>query len=129
MAASGLAAALAALPLPSHEHSPELAAVLAIGAIAWFAGHRWALGVVVLAEIFLVAAVWPLAILARPPSVAAQVAVTVACLGAVPGMARMVGGADELVELLGVTLGRWRRPAARGLVAASAVLLAWPALA
>jgi len=129
VAATGLVAAFAALPLPSHAHSAELASVLAVGAIAALAGFRWGLAVVVAAEVFLVAAVWPLAILARPPSLAAQIAVTVACLGAVPGMARMLGGADELIELLGVNPGRWRRPAARGLVAASAILLAWPAVA
>lgn len=129
VAATGLAAAFAALPLPSHAHSAELASVLAVGAIAALAGFRWGLAVVVAAEVFLVAAVWPLAILARPPSLAAQIAVTVACLGAVPGMLRLLGGADELIELLGITSTRWRRPAARGLVAASAMLWAWPALA
>ncbi len=126
VAATGLLAAFAALPLPSHAHSAELAAVLAVGAIAALAGFRWGLAVVVAAEVFLVAAVWPLAILARPPSVAAQVAVSIACLGAIPGVLRLLAGADELIELLGVTSLRWRRSAARGLVAGTAVLWAWP---
>lgn len=129
VAATGLVAAFAALPLPAHANSPELAAVLAVGAIAALAGHRWGLGVVVAAEVLLVAAVWPLAILARPPSVAAQVAVAVACLGAVPGLARLFRGADELIEVLGITSARWRRHAARALVAMSAVAWAWPAVA
>ena len=128
VAASGLAAALAALPLPSHEHSPELAAVLAIGAIAWFAGHRWALGVVVLAEIFLVAAVWPLAILARPPSVPAQIAVTIACLGAGPGLWRLRGGARDVVALAGIASERGRRFAGHGLLAGALAILASPLL-
>ena len=127
VAGAGLAAAFAALPLPSHAHSAELAAVLAVGAIAALAGFRWGLAVLVAAEVFLVAAVWPLAILARPPSVAAQIAVVIACAGAVPGMIRLARGGDELIDLLGVS-GRWRRPTARALVVASGALWTWPAL-
>ncbi|MBK9031661.1 MAG: hypothetical protein IPL61_10060 [Myxococcales bacterium] len=126
MAGSGLAAAFAALPLPAHAHSPELAAVLAVGAIAALAGFRWGVAVIVLAEVFLVAAVWPLAILARPPSVAAQIAVAIACVGAVPGMIRLARGGCEVVDLLGVS-ARWRRPTARALVLASGALWTWPA--
>jgi len=128
VAVTALIAACAALPLPSHAHSAELAAVLAIGAVAALAGHRWGLAVVVLAEVALVASVWPLAILARPPSVPAQIAVAVACLGAVPGVARLVRGDDAVLELLGVTSPRWRRPTSRGLIVLSAVVLAWPLL-
>src|SRR5690242_10585729 len=98
---TGLAAALAALPLPTHAHSPELAATLAIGSIALLAGHRWGLAVMVVAEIFLIGAVWPLAILARPPSLAAQIAVGVSVIGAVPGLLALGRAAAELVELIG----------------------------
>lgn len=127
MALTGLAAALAALPLPQHAHSPEIAAVLAIGAIASFAGHRWGLGVVVLAEIFLVAAVWPLAILARPPSVAAQIAVAISVLGAGPGLWRLRGGARDVIALLGLADERQVKWAGHGLIAGALLVLALPA--
>lgn len=128
MAGSGLAAALAALPLPSHANSPEIAAVLAIGAVAAFAGYRWGLGIVVLAEIFLVAAVWPLAFLARPPSVPALVAVTIACLGAGPGLWRLRGGARDVMELLAIRHPRGRWWAGHALVVGAVMVVAWPAL-
>lgn len=98
---TGLIAALAALPLPTHAHSPELAATLAIGSIALLAGHRWGLAVMVVAEIFLIGAVWPLAFLAVPPSVPAQIAVGVSVAGAVPGLFSLGRAAAEIVELIG----------------------------
>jgi len=113
LGATGLLAALAALPLPTHAHSPELAATLAIGAIALLAGHRWGLAVLVIAEIFLIGAVWPLAILARPPSVMAQIAVAVSVAGAVPGVRALGRAAAELVELVGARRTRRGSPSRR----------------
>jgi len=46
----------------------------------------------------------------------------------VPGVARLVRGDDAVLELLGVTSPRWRRPTSRGLIVLSAVVLAWPLL-
>ncbi len=129
MAATGLASALAALPLQSHANSPEIAAVLAIGALACLAGFRWGVGVVVLAEIFLVAAVWPLAILARPPSVPAQIAVAIACLGAGPGLWRLRGGAHDVVALVGIASERGRVLVGRGLLIGATAIVIWPAFA
>ncbi|MEZ4402028.1 MAG: hypothetical protein R3B06_18505 [Kofleriaceae bacterium] len=129
VALTGLAAAAAALALPTHAHNPELAAVLAVAAVAALAGYRWGIGVVVVAEVFLVAAVWPLAILARPPSTAAQVAVAVSCLGALPGLRLLLAGADDVLDVLGVDSTRWRPLAARGLLVGSGALWLWPALA
>lgn len=129
MAGTGLAAAIAAMPLPQHAHSPEIAAVLAIGAVAALAGYRWGLGIVVLAEVFLVAAVWPLAFLAKPPSIPALVAVTISCLGAGPGLWRLRGGARDVIELLGITHARGRRWAGHGLAVAAVMIVAWPAFA
>lgn len=49
---TALAAALAALPLaPSSWHGPEVASVLAVSATALLAGQRWAIALVVLAEL------------------------------------------------------------------------------
>lgn len=126
---TGLAAALAVLPLPAHANSPEIAAALAIGALATLAGFRWGVGIVVLAEIFLVAAVWPLAILARPPSVPAQIAVAIACVGAGPGLWRLRGGARDVVALANIASERGRRLVGRGLVVTATAILAWPAFA
>jgi|GEM_PF-3142959 len=125
VAATGLASALAALPLQSHAHSPEIAAVLAIGALACFAGFRWGVGIVVLAEIFLVAAVWPLAILARPPSVPAQIAVGIACLGAGPGLWRLRDGARDVIALCGIA-GAHPRHLGRGVLIGAVAILIWP---
>ncbi|KAB2888651.1 MAG: hypothetical protein F9K40_20335, partial [Kofleriaceae bacterium] len=74
---TGLAAALAALPLPTHANSPELGATLAIASIALMTGHRWGLAVLVVAEIFLIGALYPLAFLKFPPSTPALVAVCI----------------------------------------------------
>lgn len=121
---TGLLAALAALPLPTHAHSPELAATLAMGAIALLAGHRWGLVVIVLAEIFLIGAVWPLAFLAQPPSVPAQIAVLISVIGAVPGLRSLGRAAAEAVELVGARrTRRATRVAHGGLIALAGV--AW----
>jgi hypothetical protein len=129
VAGTGLAAAFASLPLPTHAHSPELAAILAIGSIAVLAGHRWGLGIVVLAEVFLVAAVWPLALLARPPSLAAQIAVAIAAIGAAPGIIRALRGGDDVLDAFGITGHRWRKPMLRGFAISTGAICAWPLLA
>lgn len=126
-AGTGLVSALAILPLPAHAHSPELAAALAVAAVAVLAGHRWALGALILAEVFLVAAVWPAAFLARPPSALAQLAVGVAALGAVPGLVRLLRGGDEVLDTFDVP-ARWRPALGRVLLAGAAVVWMWPAV-
>jgi hypothetical protein len=120
---TGLIAALAALPLPTTGHSPELAATLAIGSIALLAGHRWGLAVMVLAEILLIGAVWPLAILARPPSTLAQIAVGVSVVGAVPGLRALGRAAAELVELVGARRTRRATRVAHAALAATALVV------
>lgn len=121
---TGLIAALAALPLPTHAHSPELAATLAIGSIALLAGHRWGLAVMVVAEIFLIGAVWPLAFLAVPPSVPAQIAVAVSVAGALPGLLSLGRAAAELVELIGARRTRRATRVTQTFLGIAAVL-AW----
>jgi hypothetical protein len=123
LGATGLVAAVAALPLPGHGHSPELAATLAIGALALLAGFRWGLAVLVVAEIFLVGAVWPLAILAKPPSVAAQIAVLISCCGAIPGVLSLRTGAAEVVGLCGLRRNRQGIAVARTALVATSVLV------
>jgi hypothetical protein len=129
IAIAGLAAALASLPLPAHASSPEAAAALAVGAIALATGHRWGLAIVVLAEVLLVAALWPAAFLHQPPSVPAQIAVAIAFAGALPGFLAIGRAAPSLLELVGVRGSARTHRVTRGamMVAAVAVLLA-PAL-
>src|SRR5438128_9496047 len=63
LALTGLIGAGLALPLAqSAWHGPEVAAILAVSAIALLAGQRWAIAVIVLAELFLLPTVWPRAL-------------------------------------------------------------------
>lgn len=64
LALTGLVSAGLALPLAqSAWHGPEVAAILAVSAVALLAGQRWAVAVIVLAELFLLPTVWPRAVL------------------------------------------------------------------
>jgi hypothetical protein len=129
IAVTGLAAALAALPLPAHASSPEVAAALAVGAIALALGQRWALGVVVIAEVLLMAALWPIAFLHYPPSVPAQIAVAIAFAGALPGLLALGRAAPSLLDLVGVRgSARIDRVARAAMLVGSLVVIAWPAL-
>ncbi len=120
---TGLLAAVAAMPLPGHAHSPELAATLAIGALALLAGFRWGLAILVVAEIFLIGAVWPLAFMAQPPSLAAQIAVGISCLGAVPGVLSLRSGAAEVVGLFGMRRTRRATSVARAVLATTSAVV------
>jgi hypothetical protein len=126
IAIAGLAAALASLPLPAHASSPEAAAALAVGAIALATGHRWGLAIVVLAEVLLVAALWPAAFLHQPPSVPAQVAVAIAFAGALPGVLAIGRAAPSLLDLFGIRGSPQTHRLTHGamVLAAVAVLLA-----
>ncbi|HSD88451.1 MAG TPA: hypothetical protein VLB44_13080, partial [Kofleriaceae bacterium] len=60
IAVTALVAAFLALPLAqSTWHGAEAAAVLAVSATAMLAGQRWAIGLVVLAELMLIPTLWP----------------------------------------------------------------------
>lgn len=96
----GLLAALAVLPLPTVGVTPEVAATLAVGAIALLAGHRWGLAVVVLADIAQIGALWPRAFLHDPPSTMAQLGVAIGIAGALPGLILLGRAAPELAELV-----------------------------
>ncbi len=61
IAISALLASLAALAVPGPSSNvTEIAATLALGAIALFAGHRWGLLIVGAADVLLLGHVWPL---------------------------------------------------------------------
>ena len=104
VAGLGLCAAMAAFALPFSGHdaqmAPEIASVLAIAAIGLLAGHRWAVAIVVIADVLLFGAVWPLAVFANPPSAHAQLIATLALVGALPGLVLMRRSLRPMVDLL-----------------------------
>lgn len=88
-----------ALPLAqSTWHGPEVAACLAVAAVALLAGQRWAIAVIVIAELFLVPTVWPRAFLGGDDLAARLVALaTLAAI--VPGALAMRRAAAVLVVM------------------------------
>jgi hypothetical protein len=104
IAISALAAALLALPLAqSSWHGPEVSSVLAIAATAMFAGQRWAIAVIVIAELLLVPTVWPRAFLGEADAFT-RVAAFGSLVALVPGVLAMRRAAAALVLVTG-----WRR--------------------
>ncbi|HEX4416952.1 MAG TPA: hypothetical protein VH165_03590 [Kofleriaceae bacterium] len=93
-----------ALPLAqSTWHGPEVAAVLAISAVALFAGQRWAIALIVIAELFLLPTVWPRAFLgaAGGGDLASRVVALVTLAAIVPGVLAMRRAATVLVVMTG----------------------------
>jgi hypothetical protein len=95
----GLVAALAVLPLPTVGQTPEIASILAISAVALLAGQRWALPVVVLADVALIGALWPRAV-AIPPDQLAQVGVLLGIAGTLPGLIALGRAAPRFSEMI-----------------------------
>jgi hypothetical protein len=134
LAVLGLLAALAAFALPLTGHTakmaPEISSVLVIGSLAVLAGHRWAVAIVVLADILLLGVVWPLAVYTYPPSGWAQAASVFATAGTLPGLVLLRRSLGPLVDLVtgGGRSARFRATTA-GLSGALCVLwLVLPAL-
>lgn len=101
--ATALVAAMLALPLAqSSWHGPEVAATLAIGATAMFAGQRWAIAVVVLAELLLLPTAWPRAFLGDDTAV--RLAAFGTLVAMVPGLLAMRRAAAAMVLVAG-----WKR--------------------
>ena len=100
LAVTGLIGGLLALPLAqSTWHGPEVAAVLAVSATALFAGQRWAIAVIVIADLFLLPTVWPRAFLAGDLTSRIVALVTLAAI--VPGVLAMRRAATVLVVMTG----------------------------
>jgi len=98
---TALLAAMLALPLaPNSWHGPEVSAVLAVSATALLAGQRWAIALIVLAQLLLLPTVWPRAFLP-----ASDLAVRLAALGSliavVPGVIAMRRAAAAMVLVTG----------------------------
>ena len=96
-----MVAALLALPLAqSSWHGPEVAAVLAVAATALLAGQRWAIAVIVIAELLLMPTIWPRAFFAQSDLVA-RVAALGSLIAIVPGVLAMRRAAAALVLVTG----------------------------
>jgi hypothetical protein len=113
-AVSALIAALVALPLPPISHAPEIAATLAVGAVAALGGMRWGIAVLALTDALLFASVFPVAA-GSDFSPVEQTLATLACIAAIPGLLSVGRSAPHAMALLGVRRAprtqRWMRVA------------------
>jgi uncharacterized membrane protein YjjB (DUF3815 family) len=102
---SALAAAMAALPLAqSSWHGPEVASTLAVSAVALLAGQRWAIAVVLLAELLLLPTIWPRAFLGGVALWPGRIAALTSLIMIVPGLLSARRAAAAMVLITG-----WRR--------------------
>ena len=98
LATSAMFGALLALPLAqSSWHGPEVAAVLAVSATALFAGQRWSIALIVIAELFLIPTVWPRAFLAG--DLPSRIVALVTLVAMLPGILAMRRAAAVLVVM------------------------------
>jgi hypothetical protein len=127
IASTALLAAMLALPLAKNSwHGPEVASVLAVSATAMFAGQRWAIALVVIAQMMLVPTLVPRMLLA-PGDLTAGILGLVALAALVPGVLAMRRAAAAMVLITG-----WQRTqtscrrAHAGLIAAGAIAAVLP---
>lgn len=100
LALTGLVGAGLALPLAqSAWHGPEVAAILAVSAISLLAGQRWAIAVIVLAELSLMPTVWPRAVLET--GVVTRVVAVATLTAIVPGLLAIPRAAAVLAGMTG----------------------------
>ena len=100
IALTALTAAMLALPCAQNSwNGPEVASVLAISATAMLAGQRWAIALVVIAELMLLPTMVPRAFAAG--AVASGVVPLLSVGMLVPGLIAMRRGAAALVLLTG----------------------------
>jgi hypothetical protein len=100
--ATALVAAMLALPLAqSTWHGPEVASVLAVAATAMLAGQRWAIAIVVLAELLLAPTVVVQGFFSGLSLWPGQIAALVAMMMIVPGILAMRRAAAALVLVTG----------------------------
>ena len=105
VAATSLAAAMLALPLaPSSWHGPEVASVLAVSAVALLAGQRWAIALVVIAELLLLPTIWPRAFFGGVDLWPGRIAALGSLIAIVPGLLSGRRAAAAMVLVTG-----WRR--------------------
>lgn len=102
---TALAASMAALPLAqSSWHGPEVASTLAVSAVALLAGQRWAIALVLIAELLLLPTIWPRAFLGGVALWPGRIAALVSLVMIVPGLLSARRAAAAMVMITG-----WRR--------------------
>ncbi len=107
LGASGLVGGLIALPLAPHGGSPEVTAALAVAAVAVLAGHRWAIGLVVIGALL----AWP-GLITRIASTHGEhgepMAAGMAAVVMVPALLSVRRAAALMLASLGLERGRLR---------------------
>ena len=100
IAAASLVASIMAMVLPGPSSGvTQIAAILAVGSLALFAGHRWGLMVVGVADVLLLGQIWPLLAFGHnPPWTWATAGVALTC--AIPGVFIAVLTLPRMVELV-----------------------------
>jgi len=100
LAVTAMLSALLALPLAQHAwHGPGVVAILVIAAIAQFAGHPWAIAMIVLCELLLLPTVWPRAFL--DGDLSSRLSALITLVAMVPGLLAMRHAAAALAVLIG----------------------------
>lgn len=103
IAGTALFAAMLALPLAqSSWHGPEVASTLAVSAVAMFAGQRWAIALIFIAELLLLPTIWPRAFFGGLELWPARMAALGSVAMVVPGLLAARRAATELVHLAGL---------------------------
>jgi hypothetical protein len=102
LAFTGLITAGLALPLAqSAWHGPEVAAILAVAAVCLLAGQRWAVAVIVIADLSLLPTVWPRAVLG--PGGVSRLIAFATLVAIIPGVCAVPRAATVLTAMLGRT--------------------------
>jgi hypothetical protein len=103
--ASALLAALLALPLAqSSWHGPEVASTLAVSAVALLAGQRWAIALILIAQLLLLPTIWPRAFFGGVELWPGRIAALGSVIMVVPGLLSARRAAAAMVMLTG-----WQR--------------------
>jgi hypothetical protein len=124
VAGTGLLGAILVMLLPGTlGQSSEIAAVLAVGALAMLAGHKWALLIVALADAMLVGRVWPVIAFPEHQSSVAVAIAMFALLAAVPGLVQLGRTMPRTVDVIIGT--RSPRVHSAGVLCSSLLLAAW----
>lgn len=102
IATTALTSGMAALPLAqSTWHGPEVAATLAVAAVAMLAGQRWAIAIIVMAQLILLPTIWPRAFLGHADLLSRMPAL-ISVFAVVPGILAMKRAAAALLMVTGV---------------------------
>ena len=124
-AGAGMIAAIAAMVLPDTGHSSEIASVIAVGALALLAGHRWGLLIITIAEALLVGEVWPVLFFPTHQSAITVLVATITALSIVPGLVILGKTIPFTVDVLIGANSRLRSP---GVFCCSLLLAVWVVL-